>query len=1371
MFKILLKMNHIKSIVVTVMTVVGLMLVSVMAKAQVFDWLQNTTVDSFPFVKSLPSNTVNCVYQDRLGIIWIGTKDGVCRYDGYRLDVLRSNITNVKLLSDNDVIAMAENDSYYFFGTRRGVSAMDKQTHLVFPIELQPLKQAEARSMQVDGQGNLWVGTKEALYKISPDLTTCASALKSGLPKSSVSNVYIDADGTIWVSLWEHGLWQLTKDATKWRKMPRIGASDNPFCILPVGDGDYWVSTWANGCYRLNEIAKGKYTVEEALDDYSASHPLHTVYGMAQTHHPDLIWTVGTAGLKVARCEGGKLHLVDISMVERQMDKPFNHVFVDRAGSIWVSAVNDGVYLLSTFAKPWSEFTMPNIFERYSFRTDIQSLYVDQAANLWMAQTGCGLGLRLSSGETRFYRDLPSLRPYDKLIDIAFIGAVSSASNQVWVAPKYEAAIYQLAYVLGNVSLAGKLDLKACGGGYANYFFEDSRHNIWLPTTKGVLVRSSDGKLQNLHLSVGDVCAVSESPDGKIWLASQSRGVMVLSYDMQAGKVIVKETKTITKDNSPLSTDNLEGVCYNEHNHKMWMVTREGSMVAYNMANKQFEDHSQAFEGYVNSAVQNLLADNLGHLWVSTSRNLLRYDADDESMSVYSADDGLSVRMFAKNSCTLSPDGKNIYFGGYGGVVSIDPARRIYPLESKMLPIVTDVRIGKMSVYSGKLDKDYTLENGNHRIRLAADAQDIEIDFSSCNYLNPSKIVFAYKLEGVDDDWRYTTPNQAYAFYNHLSKGKYTLKVRVTDANGKWSKETVTYEIYRLPAFYETWWAYLIYIVAMTAMVYFVVKRMRRRMKEREELRMERMKRKSEEELTQSKLRYFTNVSHDFLTPITLISCIIDDLQMTSESQSSYTRSAFGHIRVNLMKLKQLIQQVLDFRKMERGGMHLEVSEGDLLNFVKGLCVNYFEPLMQKKQLAFHFVCELTSMKAWYDGDKLEKILSNLLSNAIKYTDKGSVTVSLKRDGDVAVIQVKDTGKGIDAKDIPHIFDRFFTVNEQRSDSNGIGLSLVKELVELHHASISVASEVGEGSVFTLVLPINREHYADSELKEYKTEAERLELQLPQEDLNVELDTTQADDKKMLIVEDNEELRHLMVRIFSRYHQVVDAEDGVEGLRKANEENPDLIISDVMMPRMDGLEMCRKLKGDINTSHIPLILLTARNTSDDCVECYEAGADGYIAKPFELKVLKAHIDNFLKQKHEHQQAFQHESPVEKEGKITNGDGMESLEMSPIDKKLLDKAVAQIEEHLGDDSFDIDTFATAMCMSKSSLYRKVKAITGLSPVEFVRNIRLKRAYKMLLEGDKNITEVAYDCGFTTPRYFSTCFKTEFGISPTEVRKQL
>ena len=1363
-------MNKIKSIVVNIIVIV-IFFVPTSVSAQNNGLLQNLVVMPFPFIKDLPSNTANCVYQDRDGGIWIGTKDGVCRYDGYRLNVLRADISNVKLLCDNDVITITENDHYYFFGTRRGISVMDKYSHLTFPLELPQLTNIEARAMKVDAKGCLWVGTMETVYKVSADLTSCSSAKSKGLPQSSISRLYIDTEGNVWATLWKHGLWKLERNAAKWKKLPVFGKTDNPFCLLSANNGDFWVSTWGEGCYRLKLMAKGKYTVVEAQYDCEQKNPLSTIYDMVQTRHPNLIWAVGTMGLNVLAEHEGKLKILKISSLEQQMDNAINSLLVDREDKIWASTMNNGVCLLSYIDKPWHEFTMPNIFEHYRFRTDIQALYVDETDHLWIYQMGCGLGLLMPSGEIQFSKDLPSLRKYDKLQDILYIGSIPSAKNQVWVAPRYETSIYQLSCESGRVSLVGKVDLSSVNGGSVRFIFEDSRHNIWLPTTNGILVKTNGGRMQNLNSSLKDVCAVTESKDGKIWLASQSSGMISLAYSMQSGKLVVKESRLFNKDNCPLAANNMEGVCYNTHDHKVWMVTREGCVVAYDVEKQKFEDYSYAFEGYITSAVQNIRTDINGCVWVSTSRSLLKFNANEQAMSVYSVNDGLCVQMFAKNACSQSPDGKKIYFGGSGGVVSIDPTRPIYPLLTNTLPIVTDIRISNVSVFSGQLDEDYLLNNDKKRIVLASDASDIEIDFSSCNYLNPSKIVFAYKLEGVDDDWRYTTPNQAYAFYNHLSKGKYTLKIRVTDANGKWSKETVTYEIYRLPAFYETWWAYLIYIVAVTAMVYYVVRRMRRRMKEREELRMERMKRKSEEELTQSKLRYFTNVSHDFLTPITLISCIIDDLQMTSEGQSSYTKSAFGHIRVNLMKLKQLIQQVLDFRKMERGGMHLEVSEGDMLNFVKGLCVKYFEPLMQKKQLAFHFVCELTSLKAWYDGDKLEKILSNLLSNAIKYTDKGSVTVLLKRDGDVAVIQVKDTGKGIDVKDLPHIFDRFYTVNEQRSDSNGIGLSLVKELVDLHHASISVTSEVGEGSVFTLVVPINREHYADSELKEYKTEAERLELQLPQEDLNMELDTTQADDKKMLIVEDNEELRHLMVRIFSRYHQVVDAADGVEGLQKANDENPDLIISDVMMPRMDGLEMCRKLKGDINTSHIPLILLTARNTSDDCVECYEAGADGYIAKPFELKVLKAHIDNFLKQKHEHQQAFQHESPVAKEGKISNGDGMESLEMSPIDKKLLDKAVAQIEEHLGDDSFDIDTFATAMCMSKSSLYRKVKAITGLSPVEFVRNIRLKRAYKMLLEGDKNITEVAYDCGFTTPRYFSTCFKTEFGISPTEVRKQL
>ena len=405
----------------------------------------------------------------------------------------------------------------------------------------------------------------------------------------------------------------------------------------------------------------------------------------------------------------------------------------------------------------------------------------------------------------------------------------------------------------------------------------------------------------------------------------------------------------------------------------------------------------------------------------------------------------------------------------------------------------------------------------------------------------------------------------------------------------------------------------------------------------------------------------------------------------------------------------------------------------------------------------------------------------------------------------LAILKVKDTGKGISEKDAAHIFDRFYTVNDQRSDSNGIGLSLVYELVTLHHADIKVDSKVGEGTTFTVTLPIDRDSYADDEMMKPKTEADKLEVQLPvgmtPEDVlqEAEEEHPDADDKRLLIVEDNDELRGLMVRIFARYHQVDSAENGAEALKKIQENEPDIIISYVMMPVMDGLQLCRQLKNDVDTSHIPIILLTARNQPEDRVECYEAGADGYIAKPFELPVLKARIDNFLRLRKERQEKFrttlvgaavseaqkpsadtEHEevhpfrvvaetetSNVNKEEQIS---GVDKLEMSALDKKVFDKALKLIDEHLNDEDFGVDAMADAMFMSKSSLYRKIKALTGLSPVEFIRNIRLKRAYQMLQEEDVTITDVAYACGFSTPRYFSTCFKTEFGITPTEFKKQ-
>ena len=1423
--------------------------------------LDDYIVNEFPLMGALPSYNTHRVFQDKEGILWFGTNDGVCRYDGYRLNVFRSGIMNATKMTNNDVLAINENDRYYFFGSRKGFNVLDKQTYQMFSLPFDDLNHDEIRAIEVDAEGNAWIGTKIRLIRLSADLKQCERMDSKGVPGTSVNSVYKDAEGNILVTFWCKGLFIYNKVSGRFEKLSQVGPQDNPFAIQQLAKNQYLVSTWGDGLYRVSLSAKRAVSVSPVTVDGYKPERLNVVYGMAKNK---LFWLIGEQGLYVAEWKNGTLHSLDDTPLSSVIGGYVNKVNSDNNGNIWVSGSFRGLFRISHEKEPWREYPMPSLASLISSEPELNSLCSDDGGNLWFGETKLGLGIQTTDGRVHRWKDIPALSRYDRLKDVVYITSVPSAPGEVWVAPRYGAQIYRLQCRGGAVSVLGQLDCKASHQGNILYFKEDAGRNLWIATDRGVVIRTPSGRLQELKNTPQDVNSIAFTPDGKAWLASDGNGLKRVSYRSTNGKVVIEKVENIDSDQSHLPTPNMAGVCYDKRHGKLWAISTEGILVAYDLKTQQYDSYTRYFESYIRSAVQDILQDKRGCLWIVTYNRLLKFNPDNDKVNVYSSEDGLNVLAFLKHTCSLSSSaGNELYFGGKGGAVCINANALLYANRQSFLPIVSDVKVGGTSLWMGTFDDAYSLDVQNRRISLDADAQNIEIDFTTCNYVNPSKIIFAYKLEGVDDDWNYTTTEKMYAYYNSLSKGTHRLLVKATDANGVWGKDVVTYTIYRAPAFYETWWAYTLYVLLALATLAFAFFRTRRRLKMSEALRIARIEKQKEEELTQSKLRYFTNVSHDFLTPITVISCIIDDMKMTASAQSSAGKGttamaqsqqlSLDRIRVNLMKLKQLIQQVLDFRKMENGKMHLEVSEGDLVAFLRQLCNNSFLPMMQKKGLDFEFASPLTPIKGYFDADKLEKIVTNLFSNAYKYTEHGKITVALERQGDLAVLKVKDTGKGMSKEAVGHIFERFYTVNEQRSDSNGIGLSLVKELVTLHHAKIQVDSELGKGTTFTIVLPINKESYSENEMTKHESEADKLELQLPKGktiedilkeeaegqspvnlpgtdafDANLEnselaaVDVSRADDKRLLIVEDNAELRGLMVRIFARYHQVDYAEDGAEALKKIQQHEPDIIISDVMMPVMDGLELCRQLKNDINTSHIPLILLTARNTPEDRVECYEAGADGYIAKPFELPVLKARIDNFLRLRQERQEAFRttlvknaiapstapspsvsslvpnvtgkqessseafcvtsptdgkvklegvvSENKLEPVASIEVNSGLDKLEMSPLDKKVLDKALKLIDEHLNDEDFNVDVMADAMFMSKSSLYRKIKSLTGLSPVEFIRNIRLKRAYQMLQEEDVTITDVAYACGFSTPRYFSTCFKTEFGITPTEFKKQ-
>ena len=618
---------------------------------------------------------------------------------------------------------------------------------------------------------------------------------------------------------------------------------------------------------------------------------------------------------------------------------------------------------------------------------------------------------------------------------------------------------------------------------------------------------------------------------------------------------------------------------------------------------------------------------------------------------------------------------------------------------------------------------------------------------------------YAYRLEGVDNDWVYPEEGKNSAFYTNLGKGKYVFKVKATDKNGLWSDKITEFTIHRLPAFYETWWAYTLYVMLAIGILWSMLHLYFQQIKQENNKRLM-------EEVTQMKLRYFTNISHELLTPLTILSCLADEI----ESPDKGDRKRVGLIQTNIRRLKRLLQQILDLRKIDSKNMKLFVSYGDILAVVRGICEDSFDLLMKNKQIVFSYSAEQEEIKGYFDRDKLDKILFNLLSNAYKYTPQGR---SVRLDMQVYVfdrhqylrIRIQDEGIGIAPKELDRIFTRFYSNRHNKSElSNGIGLSLTKELVELHHGTIAVESQPGKGSLFIVEIPIDKECFTADELKEVDSVKDRV-VETNGKEIVEEPETEEEGEKgeyTLLLVEDNAELLLLMKGLFAKTYQVATAENGRIALEYIREHNVDIVVSDIMMPEMDGLELCRTIKSDVATSHIIVVLLTARISTENQISSYEVGADDYIPKPFEPKVLKVRLASLLKQRRKIQTEFKNNP---KAGLILHT-GFTSL-----DEQLIEKALKIVEENISDPKLDVVTLADHLHVSRSTLSRKIKAITGQTPLDFIKDIKMKYACRMLENKTVTVAEVVIALGYSDHKHFTTSFKEVFGITPSEYQKKL
>jgi signal transduction histidine kinase/DNA-binding response OmpR family regulator len=677
--------------------------------------------------------------------------------------------------------------------------------------------------------------------------------------------------------------------------------------------------------------------------------------------------------------------------------------------------------------------------------------------------------------------------------------------------------------------------------------------------------------------------------------------------------------------------------------------------------------------------------------------------------------------------------------------------------------VITDIEVKNQSIFGNDSSRYYNAKK--KQLVLKSTDDDVSLEFSALNLTAADKIQYAYRMNGINKDWVYLGNNRRFVNYANLPSGNYTFEIKATDENGLWSSKVTSLQIIKKYPFYYTWWAYLFYLAIIALVTYFVLKTVANRIRLRNELKISHIEKEKSEELAQIKLRYFTNISHELLTPLTIIMLLIENLQKKNNGDSSQ----FEIMKDNIIRLKRLIQQILVFRKTESGNMKLKIRQNDVVAFVNNICQSNFKPLIVEKEIAFSLDVDCDSYMAYFDPDKLDKVIYNLLSNAFKHTPKkGSIAVKMSfvsRQEDVFLrLSVSDTGNGIAEQDIPHIFKRFYiSSTADQSQSHGIGLALTYDLLQIHKGSIDVKSQLGEGAVFTIEIPVSAGCYSEEELlvEEVNDEDVQPVLEIVSTEINPDAAETPEPRKDLgiLVVEDNRELRELIADYFSDRYTVLSAENGVQALKVVAENEIDLVISDVMMPEMDGLTLCKILKNDLATSHISVLMLTAKNSPEDRIDCYNAGADSYIAKPFELAVLDARTRNLIQKREQKTENFKSNKDV----------NISSMEYGSIDEVFLQQAVQKVEDKLADDTFDFDQFAIDMATSKSTLHRKLKSLTGLSPGEFIRNIRLKHAALMLTKNVGNISEIAFAVGFNDPKYFSRCFKAEFGLSPKEYQE--
>ena len=890
-------------------------------------------------------------------------------------------------------------------------------------------------------------------------------------------------------------------------------------------------------------------------------------------------------------------------------------------------------------------------------------------------------------------------------------------------------------------------------------FLEDHEHRIWVNYHGGIgcfdeqhrrIVPLGNKALEKYKV-VNDF---KEDKLHRIWVAA-TQGLFVYSPATRRAlfpKDLVKDEDTQVK---------LNGSCKAlliDRQGWVWVGTLNGLFVI-NPKDKSSRFFGRA-EGMPNEMINGMIEDRYGNVWVATPNGLCRFQHlqnGELKLMVFDSQNKLGKSSFGWMT-TGHLAGGNLFFGTQDGYYIVNPAD-VKEMKYTGHPIFTSLWVNNQEVSPGKEVEGRTILtsalSATEKLVLKHHENFITILFSGLNFDMPSHTYYKYRLKGMSDRWIEINPQDGVgrANFTDLAPGTYKLEVYSAGLDKVWSKQSATLEIEVLAPLWATWWAKLLYLLVFIALIIFVVRW-------KIEQNRKRMENEKYKELEEMKYRFFTNISHEFRTLLTLIITPIGSI--LKRSTDSETRHQLNDVSRNAGDLLQLVNQLLDFRKMEMNGERLNLTSGNLNEFIQYTTMK-FMPLAEQKNIRLTFEDKTEGLFMYFDKDKVGKVLTNLLSNAFKFTKAGGkVNVSLEKcildSRRCAHIVVEDTGCGIPKEEQGHVFERFYRTEQDSSSQqigSGIGLNMVYEYIQLHEGKVSLESEEGKGSRFIVDIPADLKREVQQEASEENRIASPVMADMV--DGAVGVQTSRKIEKTVLVVEDNEDFSHFLSQELGRiYNKVLTAKDGIEGAMMAEAENPDIIVSDVMMPRMNGTDMCRRIKENIETSHIPIILLTAWSTDEGRAAGYKAGADAYIAKPFDMEVLLARISNLLEKQEKRQRDFSHSISL---------DPKTVTDSSP-DEDFLKEVIACIEKNIDNSEYTIDSLSTDIVMSRMSLYRKMKSLTGQTPADFIRTVRLKTAAKLLKEEKCTVSEACYRTGFASPQNFSKHFKEMFGVLPSQ-----